>query len=179
MLRSCGCIVNDLLDRKFGRKFVQSANVSTNANNVNMMMKKMALPVLFSHAVLGLLTLFSLSPASVATSTAAIPIAVCYLFMKRYAWPAQITLGMYTNWGVFVGYAAILNRVDWEICLPVYAAAIVWTLLSNTLHAHRGSDLYNSTIKSDDNNNDYNDRRRQTFEINSSALWLAQHKDIL
>lgn len=61
------------------------------------MKKKIALAVLLSHGFLGLLTLFSFSPTSVATSVVAVPIAVSYLLIKRYAWPAQIALAMYTN----------------------------------------------------------------------------------
>ena len=44
-------------------------------------------------------------------------------------------LGLTFNFGVFMGYAAIANSVNLAVCLPLYLAAVAWTIVYDTIYA--------------------------------------------
>ncbi|KAH9373600.1 hypothetical protein HPB48_014803 [Haemaphysalis longicornis] len=41
------------------------------------------------------------------------------------------------NWGALMGWAAVKGSCDWSAVLPLYAAAMSWTLIYDTIYAHQ------------------------------------------
>lgn len=36
-----------------------------------------------------------------------------------------------------LGWSAVAGDVNWDVCLPLYAAGICWTLAYDTVYAHQ------------------------------------------
>lgn len=85
----------------------------------------------------GLLVLLELNVYCLALGCSSIFLVTMYPLMKRIThWP-QFVLGMTFNWGALMGYAAVHGDIVWEICLPLYAAGISWTIIYDTIYAHQ------------------------------------------
>eukprot|EP00796_Vickermania_ingenoplastis_P008282 gene8282-5801_t len=158
LMRSAGCVVNDWLDRDFDRQVERTADRPFATGRAG---AKEALLVLTSHVGLSALIALNLSPAALVACLAVTPIWVTYPLMKRYTYFPQISLGLCYSWGIFVGYAAVLGRIDWAVCLPAYAAAVVWVILYDTLYAFQD-------IKDD-----------KKCGVKSSAIWIGDRKHLL
>jgi 4-hydroxybenzoate polyprenyltransferase len=158
LMRSVGCIVNDMWDRKFDRMVERTAQRPLACGAMSMVE---AWGVLFSHVTLAGLIALNLSPAALTACLAITPVWVMYPFMKRITYAPQFFLGLCFNWGIFVGYAAVLGRVDLAICLPIYCGAVLWTILYDTIYA-------------------YQDRRDDLkCGVKSTAIWIGDRKYIL
>ncbi|KAK3136517.1 hypothetical protein QOZ80_5BG0437610 [Eleusine coracana subsp. coracana] len=57
--------------------------------------------------------------------------------MKRITYWPQAYLGFPMNWGAILGWIAIKGSLDYAIILPMYAGAICWTLVYDTIYAHQ------------------------------------------
>lgn len=132
LMRCTGCIVNDWCDRDFDRQVTRTANRPFAAGPAG---AKEALMVFTSHLGLAAFIALNLSPAALAASVLVTPIWLTYPLMKRYTYYPQVSLGLCYSWGVFVGYAAVLGRVDWAVCLPIYIGSVFWVILYDTLYA--------------------------------------------
>ena len=60
-------------------------------------------------------------------------LAFSYPFMKRITYWPQLFLGLTFNWGLVMGYVAILDQISFEILL-LYISAIFWTLGYDTIY---------------------------------------------
>ncbi|KAG5500457.1 hypothetical protein JKF63_03550 [Porcisia hertigi] len=158
LMRSVGCIVNDMWDRKFDRMVERTAQRPLACGSVSM---KEASAILCSHLVLASIIALNLSPAALQACLAITPVWIIYPFMKRITYAPQLFLGLCFNWGIFVGYAAVLGRVDMAVCLPIYLAAVIWTVLYDTIYA-------------------YQDRRDDVkCGVKSTAIWIGDRKYVL
>nr|AGU68116.1 4-hydroxybenzoate octaprenyltransferase [Angomonas desouzai] len=158
LMRSAGCIVNDMWDREFDRKVERTATRPLASGAISM---PTAAAALIAHVGAAGLIAINLSPTALAACVAITPIWVMYPFMKRITYAPQFFLGLCFNWGIFVGYAAVLGRVDLAVTLPVYASAVCWTILYDTIYA-------------------YQDRRDDLkCGVKSTAIWVGDRKHIL
>ena len=57
--------------------------------------------------------------------------------MKRITFWPQAFLGLTFNWGVLLGWTAVRGSCDLRVVLPLYGAAICWTVLYDTIYAHQ------------------------------------------
>ena len=48
-------------------------------------------------------------------------------------------LGFTINYGALLGWSAVQGSCAWSVCLPLYAAGIMWTLIYDTIYAHQVS----------------------------------------
>lgn len=133
-MRSVGCIVNDMFDREIDRQVERTANRPLASGAVSM---AEAWGVLVAHLALAGFIAASLSPVALKACLAITPVWIVYPVTKRLTYFPQIFLGICYSWGVFVGYAAVLGRVDLPICLPLYLSAVCWTILYDTLYAYQ------------------------------------------
>ncbi|CAM39672.1 putative prenyltransferase [Leishmania braziliensis MHOM/BR/75/M2904] len=158
LMRSVGCIVNDMWDRKFDRMVERTAQRPLACGAVSM---TEASAILLSHLIAAGVIALNLSPAALLASVAVTPLWILYPLMKRITHAPQLFLGLCFNWGIFVGYAAVLGRVDMAVCVPIYCAAVIWTILYDTIYA-------------------YQDRRDDLkCGIKSTAIWIGDRKYIL
>ena len=70
---------------------------------------------------------------TIALGLASMTLAFSYPFMKRITYWPQLFLGLTFNWGMIMGYTAILEQISFEIVI-LYLSAIFWTLGYDTIY---------------------------------------------
>ena len=130
LMRSAGCIVNDIWDRKFDKKVKRTKNRPIASGKISV-----ALGLIYSTALclLALLVLINFNNFTIFLALASMPLAFTYPLMKRYTYWPQLFLGITFNYGLILGWTSI----DTEILLaPIifYLGAIFWTLAYDTIY---------------------------------------------
>tara|TARA_X000000368_G_scaffold364375_1_gene310028 strand:+ start:37 stop:900 length:864 start_codon:yes stop_codon:yes gene_type:complete len=130
LMRSAGCIVNDILDRKFDKKVHRTKNRPIASGKVSI------LRGLFYASLLCLLALFVLinfNYFTILIAFASMPLAFTYPLMKRYTYWPQLFLGITFNYGLILGWTSINSEIS---LIPVifYFGAIFWTLGYDTIY---------------------------------------------
>jgi 4-hydroxybenzoate polyprenyltransferase len=133
VMRSAGCIVNDMVDRDIDAKVARTATRPLASGQLNLTQAYGFLGLLLA---IGLVILLQLSPTAIWLGVASLILVVTYPFMKRVTWWPQAFLGLTFNWGALMGWAAVRDEVAWPAAL-LYAAGFFWTLSYDTIYAHQ------------------------------------------
>ena len=130
LMRSAGCIVNDILDRKFDKKVSRTKNrpIASGKITVKLGLFYSSLLCLFAFFVLINFNLFTIILA-----LASMPLAFTYPLMKRYTYWPQLFLGITFNYGLLLGWTSIKGEID-IIPILLYLGAIFWTLGYDTIY---------------------------------------------
>lgn len=134
LMRSAGCIINDMWDRKYD---CMVERTKTRPLACAAMGMKEASALLVTNLGLAFVIALNLSPTALLAALSITPFIVIYPLIKRISYMPQFFLGVCFNWGIFVGYAAVLNRVDLAVTLPIFLAAVTWTVLYDTIYAYQ------------------------------------------
>ena len=129
-MRSAGCIVNDILDRKFDAKVFRTKNrpIASGKISVN--------HAIFYSVTLCLLALFVLLNFNLFTiflALGSMPLAFTYPLMKRITYWPQLFLGITFNYGLLLGWTSINESLN-IIPILFYIGAIFWTLCYDTIY---------------------------------------------
>jgi 4-hydroxybenzoate polyprenyltransferase len=133
VMRSAGCVVNDIVDRDIDAQ-VERTRIRPLASGRATVFEALALLAVL--CAIGLLVLLQFNWTTVVTGVASLVIVVVYPFMKRITYYPQAILGLAFNWGALLGWTAIHNRLDWPAVL-LYFGGIAWTLAYDTIYAHQ------------------------------------------
>jgi len=133
LMRSAGCVVNDMWDREMDRKVTRTAGRPLAAGTLRMRHAAVFLAALLA---ISLLILLQLNPLAQALGIGSLVLVVTYPLAKRVTWWPQLMLGFTFGWGAPMGYAAAAGRID-ASALVLYAAAIAWILGYDTIYAHQ------------------------------------------
>ncbi|MDM5120708.1 4-hydroxybenzoate octaprenyltransferase [Aeromonas hydrophila] len=131
LMRSAGCVINDYADRNF------DGHVKRTAGRPLPMGKVKPREVLALFAVLALISfalVLTMNPLTIGLSFAALLLAVCYPFMKRYIPIPQLVLGMAFSWSIPMAYAAQANALP-AVAWLVFLANLLWTIAYDTQYA--------------------------------------------
>ncbi len=131
LMRSAGCIVNDLIDRRMDAK-VERTKDRPLANGT--IKPWQAVILLFVLLVLAFITACTLPRAWFPLALLTLPLIVFYPLMKRLTWWPQLFLGLTFNLGVLFGWVAT-DHALYPVTFVLYAAAICWTLGYDTVYA--------------------------------------------
>ncbi|NNU15516.1 4-hydroxybenzoate octaprenyltransferase [Parvularcula sp. ZS-1/3] len=131
VMRSAGCVWNDLVDRDLDRSVERTRNRPIASGVVS---RKAGLALAVVLCLVGFLVLIQLGMAAILIGIASIALVAAYPFMKRITWWPQVWLGLTFNWGVLVGSAAVSGGVTLPAAL-LYAAGVFWTLGYDTIYA--------------------------------------------
>lgn len=129
--RSAACIVDSLWNRQ------GSSAAGVAVGSTPPVTKGQVSIMLGLHFLLGMAVVISLHPTAIAAAAAGVPVAFLYPVLKGIRYAPQLLAGMVSNWGVFVGYAAILGRIDFTVCVPLWVAGICWTFIYDTMYAYK------------------------------------------
>ena len=130
LMRSAGCIVNDILDKEFDKKVFRTKNRPIASG-------KISATVAFVYAsilcLLALLVLLNFNQFTIILALSSMPLAFTYPLMKRFTYWPQLFLGITFNYGLVLGWTAIQDQID---LLPIvfYLGAIFWTLGYDTIY---------------------------------------------
>ena len=133
VMRSAGCVVNDMWDRKIDRLVARTAGRPLASGALSM---RQAAAFLASLLCIGLAILLSLNgPAQILGASSLILVAL-YPAAKRVTWWPQAMLGITFGFGAPLGYVAATRHFD-IAALLLYGAVFFWILGYDTIYAHQ------------------------------------------
>ncbi len=130
LMRSAGCIVNDIVDRKLDKKVKRTRNRPLAAKLISV---ETALTYVIVLCGLAFFILIQFNFLTIILGLASMTLAFSYPFMKRITYWPQLFLGLTFNWGIIMAWASIADFLTIDIFL-VYLAAIFWTLGYDTIY---------------------------------------------
>ena len=77
--------------------------------------------------------MFPAIPLTITLGLGSMFLAFSYPFMKRFTYWPQLFLGITFNWGLLMGWSALLDGLSLEIVI-MYFSAIFWTLGYDTIY---------------------------------------------
>ena len=130
LMRSAGCIINDIADRKFDKMVSRTKNRPIASGKIS---KNLGF---FYSAILCLLALgvlINFNNLTIFLALGSMPLAFTYPLMKRYTYWPQLFLGVTFNYGLIIAWASINNEIS---LTPIifYVGAIFWTLGYDTIY---------------------------------------------
>lgn len=131
VMRSAGCIINDLTDRDFDKNVERTKTRPLAAGTVSVRHAYLLLVLLLSIA-LGIV--LYLPPSALYLAFATLPFVAAYPWMKRITWWPQLFLGITFNLGTLFASIATTDSIT-PAALLFYAASIFWTLGYDTIYA--------------------------------------------
>lgn len=133
VMRSAGCIYNDIADRHYDAQVARTRNRPIASGRIS---PRTAAVLMVALSFCGLAVLLQFNTFTIALGMGSLGVVAIYPFMKRIThWP-QAVLGLAFSWGALMGWAAAFSRLDWP-ALPLYAAAVLWTIGYDTIYAHQ------------------------------------------
>ena len=133
LMRSAGCITNDIIDKDLDRKVARTKNRPITSGKISVKESFFYIIVLCS---LALLILLQFNTLTIILGISSMTLAFTYPFMKRLTYWPQLFLGITFNWGIILAGSSILNTITPEIIL-LYIGAIFWTLGYDTIYGYQ------------------------------------------
>jgi len=130
LMRSAGCIFNDIVDRNLDKKVRRTKERPIASGKVSALRAFIYIIVL---CLIALLILLQFNWLTITLGMGSMILAFVYPFMKRITYWPQLFLGLTFNWGIIMGWTAITNSMSIEP-LVLYLAAIFWTLGYDTIY---------------------------------------------
>ena len=133
LMRSAGCIVNDILDREFDSKVARTKDRPIASGKVSITLAIIYAVIL---CFLALLVLLNFNFVTIILALGSMPLAFTYPLMKRFTYWPQLFLGITFNYGLILGWTAIEGQVNIAPIL-FYLGAIFWTLGYDTIYGYQ------------------------------------------
>ena len=130
LMRSAGCIVNDIMDEKFDKKVERTKNRPIASGKVS---KELGLIYTLILCFLAFLILINFNWFTIILALGSMPLAFSYPLMKRYTYWPQLFLGITFNYGLILGWVSMKNSLD-IVPIIFYIGAIFWTLGYDTIY---------------------------------------------
>ena len=130
LMRSAGCIINDIADKEFDQKVFRTKKRPIASDKISISLGFIYSIIL---CLLALLVLINFNKFTIILAFCSMPLAFTYPFMKRLTYWPQLFLGITFNYGLILGWTSITGRLD-IIPLIFYVGAIFWTLGYDTIY---------------------------------------------
>ena len=130
LMRSAGCIINDIVDKDFDAKVKRTKNRPIASGNVSIILGLFYASIL---CLLALIVLIQFNFFTIALALFSMPLAFSYPFMKRFTYWPQLFLGITFNYGLILGWTATNPEIT-IIPIILYLGAIFWTLGYDTIY---------------------------------------------
>ena len=131
LMRSAGCIVNDVADRSFDAHVERTKDRPLAANRIA---PQEALLVAAALSVLAFVLVCQLNLLTIKLSVVALLLAVIYPYLKRFFWLPQAWLGIAFGFGIPMVFAAYHNNVV-PIAWTMLLANVFWSIAYDTEYA--------------------------------------------
>jgi len=133
LMRSAGCIVNDILDKEFDKKVFRTKNRPIASEKISI---KVAIIYSSILCLLALIVLLNFNHFTIILALSSMPLAFTYPLMKRFTYWPQLFLGITFNYGLILGWTAIKDQID-VVTIIFYFGAIFWTLGYDTIYGYQ------------------------------------------
>jgi len=130
LMRSAGCIFNDIIDKDFDKKVNRTKKRPIAAGKISVAQS-------FSYVIIlcliAFLILIQFNFLTIMLGMSSMLLAFSYPFMKRITYWPQLFLGFTFNWGIIMAWTSMINSISLEV-FTLYASAIFWTLGYDTIY---------------------------------------------
>jgi len=133
LMRSAGCIVNDILDKDFDKKVLRTKDRPIASGQISI---RLSIFYVILLCFLALLVLLNFNYYTIILALASMPFAFTYPLMKRFTYWPQLFLGITFNYGLILGWTAIIGQID-LVPILFYIGAIFWTLGYDTIYGYQ------------------------------------------
>ena len=130
LMRSAGCIFNDIVDRDLDKKVQRTKKRPIASGKISI---PEALIYIVFLCLAALLILLQFNWLTIVLGISSMTLAFAYPFMKRITYWPQLFLGLTFNWGIIMGWTSITNSLSIEPII-LYLSAIFWTLGYDTVY---------------------------------------------
>ena len=131
IMRSAGCIINDLVDQNIDSKIERTALRPIAAKKISNLHAIIFLIILLT---IGFLILLQFKFETILAGLVCTPLIVMYPFMKRITFWPQLFLGIVFNWGIIICSVEFFGTITKEFFI-FYLACIFWTIGYDTIYA--------------------------------------------
>jgi len=131
LMRSAGCVMNDLADRQFdgGVERTRERPLVTGKISVSG-----ALGILFILLLFSLGLVLFLNRLTILMAMIGVLLAALYPFLKRITHLPQAGLGLAFSWGIPCSFTAVTHTLSLQM-LVVFLPALLWPLIYDTIYA--------------------------------------------
>ena len=130
LMRSAGCIVNDIADKNFDQKVERTKNRPIASGKVSVKLAYIYTLILCGTAFL---VLINFNRLTILMALISMPLAFTYPLMKRITYWPQLFLGITFNYGLVLAWISISGEIS-IIPIIFYLGAIFWTLGYDTIY---------------------------------------------
>jgi len=130
LMRSAGCIVNDILDKNFDSKVERTKNRPIASGDISI---KLGLFYVLILCGIAFIVLMQFNFFTIILALASMPLAFAYPLMKRFTYWPQLFLGVTFNYGLILGWTSINSEIS-IVPMIFYLGAIFWTLGYDTIY---------------------------------------------
>jgi 4-hydroxybenzoate polyprenyltransferase len=130
LMRSAGCIVNDIVDKNFDKKVKRTKDRPIASGKISVFKSLVYVLIL---CLIAFLILLQFNFLTLVLGMSSMILAFGYPFMKRITYWPQLFLGLTFNWGIIMGWTSIMNNLSLEP-IVLYIGAIFWTLGYDTIY---------------------------------------------
>ena len=133
LMRSAGCIVNDITDKNFDQLVERTKNRPIASGKIST-----KLGIIYSTflCVIAFLVLINFNKFTILMALISMPLAFTYPLMKRFTYWPQLFLGVTFNYGLILAWISIKNDIS-LIPIIFYLGAIFWTLGYDTIYGYQ------------------------------------------
>lgn len=132
LMRSAGCVINDLADRDIDAAVSRTRERPIAAGLVTTA-EALRLFTVLCLIAFGLVTQLNL--ATVLLSLPALALAASYPFAKRFHSLPQAHLGLAFAWGIPMAFTAVGSATPWSVCGWLMLATVLWAIAYDTFYA--------------------------------------------
>ncbi len=130
VMRACGCVINDLADRKVDRQVERTKNRPLATGEIS---TKEALGLFGFLAIISFVLVLFLNKTVLMLSIVGIVFTILYPFMKRWTHLPQVFLGITWSLSIPMAYAAVNEQLP-AIAWWLYFGNLFWTVAYDTMY---------------------------------------------
>ena len=130
LMRSAGCIFNDIVDRDLDSKVERTKERPIASGKILVLEAYIYIVFL---CLISFLILLQFNLLTIILGMSSMILVFIYPFMKRITYWPQLFLGLTFNWGIIMGWTSITNNISIEPII-LYLSAIFWTLGYDTIY---------------------------------------------
>ena len=133
LMRSAGCIINDILDKEFDARVFRTKNRPIASGEISI---KLAILYSLILCFIALIVLLNFNLLTIILALGSMPLAFSYPLMKRFTYWPQLFLGITFNYGLILGWTSIYGEIS-IVPIIFYFGAIFWTLGYDTIYGYQ------------------------------------------
>ena len=131
LMRSAGCVINDIADRHFDPQVARTRDRPLAAGRVSV---AEAVWLAAGLCLLAFVLVLTQNTLTIQLSFIGLALAISYPFMKRFHSLPQVNLGMAFGWAIPMAYAAVTHTAP-PIAWLLFLGNVLWSVIYDTQYA--------------------------------------------